>query len=71
MLDNSFLMAKIAGLGLIGERHTTLKNTLKSGVATCGGVAWRCGKNLWDALPVSATAVLHHKCTVLPVAEVW
>lgn len=30
MLDNSFLMAKIAGLSLIGERHATLKSTLKA-----------------------------------------
>lgn len=28
MLDNSFLMAKIAGLNLTGERHATLKSTL-------------------------------------------
>ncbi|MBD2526807.1 hypothetical protein [Nostoc sp. FACHB-133] len=48
-------------------RHATVRTTL----ARCGGVAWCCGESLWDALPVSATAILHSKATLLSVGDVW
>ena len=64
-------MAKKAGVNMIGSRHATVKLGLNGGVATCGSVAWCCGDNLWDALPVSATAAPHIKIHELSVAESW
>lgn len=56
---------------MIGSSPRHSKNYAVEGVATCGGVAWCCGDNLWDALSASATAAPHIKIDELSVAESW